>query len=466
MGVRRCARRTAAAALLMFASLTPSLAASVAWPLTINGRGRYLEDQNGVPFLMIGDSAWDMPAKLSPSEVTAYLDNRRARGFTTIVIRAMSPAAFGGPGNYAGAHPFLKGTADWSLRSETYWKHVDFILNQAKARGMLVMVFPAYLGWRCAEQGWCREMVAQTDAAMADFGTWLGTRYRDQGNVLWAHGGDADCAEYAGACGRVNALAEALRMAAGGGLHTARSAPERSALDDYNRKWLNVNTSYSYADPAGEVRSDYLRANTLPFTYQEGAYENEHDSTALTWQSQAFAAYLGGARLGHYFGACPLWNFDARTDWCTRTSERWRTQLDDPGSVIMGNIARLLRSRSWHTLMPDYDDTVVTSAKGSGLHYHSTAREADGRTVLVWCPNIEPVVIAMAAVAGTQAKAWWYDPDDNSAREIGTLPTAGSRTFTPPRARLVLVLDDAGQSLPVPGGTAVAAPSPRRDPPG
>jgi hypothetical protein len=119
----------------------------------------------------------------------------------------------------------------------------------------------------------------------------------------------------------------------------------------------------------------------------------------------------------------------------------------------MGNIGKLMKSRAWWRLVPDYANTVVTGSKSSGAEYHATSRETNGETVMVWCPTTAPVTVNMTKVAGSNAKAWWWNPDNNSSSFIGTFATTGTRNFTPSSARKVLVLDDASKNLAAPGAT-------------
>jgi hypothetical protein len=50
---------------------------------------------------------------------------------------------------------------------------------------MVALMFPAYLGSACGDEGWCQEMLAQTDAAMRNYGSWISDRYRSYGNIIW-----------------------------------------------------------------------------------------------------------------------------------------------------------------------------------------------------------------------------------------------------------------------------------------
>jgi len=428
--------------------LTCLSAQAVNWPLRISSQGNYLEDQDGVPFPIIGDAGWSAIVQLNQSELATYLDNRRAKGFTAILMNAIEHEFSDRPPfNAFGQHPFTNGSVDWSVRNEAYWANVDYVLNQAKLRGIVVFLFPAYIGYQCGSQGWCVEMQAQTNAAMTNYGQWLGTRYANQGNIVWVHGGDANANLYSNMAGRVAALKNGIAASSSAHLHTAHSGPDRSGLDDYSGL-ITLNTTYSYADPKTKVQNDYSRSGSLPFTFIESWYENENGSTIKDLQSQAFIAYLGGALLGHFFGNNPVWQF----------SSGWSSALNSAGSISTGNIGALMKSRAWNQLTPDYANSVVTSNKGPGIRdYKATARTTDGSTVMVWNPSTTPLTIDMTKVSGTNATGWWWNPDDNTTTLIGTLATTGTRTFTPPSARRVLVLDDSSKNLPQPGTTGSAA---------
>lgn len=436
--------------------LTSISHAAVSWPLKIcsSGASGYLCDQNNVPFAIVGDAAWSGAIQLDTTGSTdykTYIDDRADKGFTAIIVRALTHLeGDNAPSNQDNEHPFTNGSYDWSVRNENYWSSLDTLLDYAKSRNIVVFLSPAYLGYNCGNQGWYAEMNAQTNADMTDYGEFIGSRYANQGNIIWLQGGDADCSLCSNACDRINAIANAISSANGDNgahLQTAHSYRSRSALDDYDQSWLDLNSTYSLpADCAGEIQNDYQRSGALPYLFIEGWYEGEHSTTVLDWQGQALIAYFGGALLGHIFGNTNIWDFDAS----------WVSALESTGSYSMGNIARLIKSRKWWTLVPDYDSTVVTSSKGSGTSYHATAKSDNNETVLVWCANTNTVTVDMSEINGTSAKAWWWDPDDNTYELIGTYATSGTRDFTPGESRLVLVLDNLDSGLAPPGSTPYA----------
>jgi hypothetical protein len=191
--------------------------------------------------------------------------------------------------------------------------------------------------------------------------------------------------------------------------------------------------------------------------WQEGAYENEHGTSVVNQESQAMATFLGGGLVGYTFGSCPLWSFGTQTGYCDSSSSpfnTWQNNLNSAGSVAVGNMGKLMRSRKWWTFVPDYANTVITSAKGSDPNYHATARETTGATVMVWCPNTNQITVDMTKISGSNAKAWWWNPADNTSVLLGTYDTTGTRNFTPSSGRKVLVLDNVASGLAAPG-TAV-----------
>ena len=107
-------------------------------------------------------------------------------------------------------------------------------------------------------------------------------------------------------------------------------------------------------------------------------------------------------------------------------------------------------------MVPDAGHTVVTAGYGSGSTLTVTSRTKDGQTIIAYIPNGSAATIAVDMTKITSpsntAKCWWFNPRDGSTILVGRLANSGTRNFTPPDSNdWVLVLDDAGANLPVPG---------------
>ncbi len=106
--------------------------AAAVFPLAVKPGERYLVDAAGRPFLIQGDAAWSLIAQLTREDVDLYLDDRRARGFNTILVSLIEAKfATNAPANAYGEPPFLT-PGDYGTPNEAYFRHADWVL---RARG-------------------------------------------------------------------------------------------------------------------------------------------------------------------------------------------------------------------------------------------------------------------------------------------------------------------------------------------
>jgi hypothetical protein len=98
---------------------------------------------------------------------------------------------------------------------------------------------------------------------------------------------------------------------------------------------------------------------------------------------------------------------------------------------------------------------VPTSVPGAGRYRFVGTRDIEGTYAMVYAPVGRSFRVRMDAITGAQVRAWWYNPRNGQATEIGTFDNQGERDFTPPdpgeMADWVLVLDNAAKNYPAPG---------------
>jgi hypothetical protein len=79
----------------------------------------------------------------------------------------------------------------------------------------------------------------------------------------------------------------------------------------------------------------------------------------------------------------------------------------------------------------------------------------NGSYAMVYAPVGRPFKVRMEKITGVKVKAWWFNPRDGQAHEIGVFPNVGEHLFTPPNPGelldWVLVLDDESQKFSPPG---------------
>lgn len=381
--------------------------------------GACLVDAGGAPVWLQGEAAWSLLVQLDDAEVDAYLADRRARGFNALLVNLIEHKfADHAPRNRAGDAPFTT-PGDFATPNEAYFAHVDRVLARAAAAGMVVLLAPAYLGYNGGDEGWYVEVRRAGPARLRAYGRFLGARYRATPNLVWVEGGDAPPME---ARDDVEALIAGIREADPVHLHAAHSTRYRSALDDYDRAWLDLNTTYSDCEGHGrQLRRDATRARTIPTIFIEGTYEGEKASLTCTI-SQAYRTLLSGAA-GHVFGNRPIWLFDPG----------WRDALDSPGSRAMQHLGALIASRDLRGLTPDFTGALIS---GEGI---AAARARSG--ALLAFVDFAPRTLHVAADPAAR-RATWFDPQTGATIDAGRHePRQPFDATTPPGGPWLLIVE-------------------------
>jgi hypothetical protein len=413
------------------------------FPLSVHSSGRYLVQADGTPFLIHGDTPWSLAAQLTNAEIDTYLNDRQTKGFTAILLNAIehnftsqSPAYR----NVDGVDPFTSMT-DFASTLTAYWNRVDYIVNGAKSRGMVVVMNPAYLGFNGGSEGWMSEVTAESAGDLQTYGVRLAQRYT-QGNVIWCLGGD-----YAGDSTERNKqwnIVTGIRSVRTTDIITAHGAPGDSPYDSWNgyTGW-NLNNAYpSNGDVPAECATEYGRAGPLPFVMLEGRYEGEPDPVVGLGRIrlQAYTALLSGA-CGHFYGNNPIWHFES--PWALYSySGTWETNLDSTGAQQMAHVKTLFAAFEWWKLQPQTGSTLVSSSLSSGDSRICPALASDGSFALVWVPSSQSVTVVMSALTPSSVRVRLYDPTTGAYSSFGTFANTGTQSVATGGER-VIVLDAA-----------------------
>ena len=406
-----------------------------AFPLRVSANGRYLEDRTGKPFLLHGDSPWSLMVQLSREDVELYLEDRRSRGFNTLLTSLIEHNfADDPPRNWYGDAPFLT-PGDFSTPNEAYFAHADWVLQRARDLGFTVFLTPAYLGYGGGDEGWYQELVASTAEIRREYGRFLGERYQDMENIIWTHGGDYNPPNR----DVVRDIAEGIREYTPGRLETAHCVRETAAADYWPEPWLTLNNVYTGRAVYSDSLEQYNRPGPLAFFFLEGLYEHEHSTTPTRLRTQAYHALLSGAA-GQIFGNNPIWHFDGPGLYPAPVT--WKEALDGPGSRGMAIVWSLFSSLQWWMLVPDVDNQVLVAGLGDGQGRAVAAQTGDGGLAVVYVPTVRDIELDFSTFSGPRVAAEWHDPSSGAVTSGtgSTFDALGLQTLRPPGA------NDAGDS--------------------
>lgn len=446
--------------------------------LKVSDNHRFLVQENGQPFFYLGDTAWELFHRLKREDAVAYLQDRAAKRYT--VIQAVALAEFDGlnePNAY-GHKPLLENDP---LHPDTkegpqndYWDHVDYIVKQANDLGLYVGFLPTWGDKWNKKWGVGPEVFNAQNAEV--YGEWLGKRYKDAG-IIWILGGDRPI-ENEMQKEIIRAMARGLKKG-DGGKHLMTLHPNGangSANWFHDDTWLDFNMRQNGHVPEFTGRydktlEDYNRTPVKPVIDAEPIYEGHPvsfkakdfgHSIASDVRRPLYWDLFSGA-CGHTYGHHSVWQF-----W---TPDRkpvnnplvtWQEAIKQPGAQQMQYGRALIESRPYLTRIPDdkviVTDRVSTSVPGAGRYRFVATRDTDGTYAMVYVPVGRTFKVHMDVIKGAQVKAWWFNPRDGKATEIGTFANQGEREFvTPDQGEMldwVLVLDDASKRYPAPGTVA------------
>lgn len=446
--------------------------------LKVSDNHRFLVQENGQPFFYLGDTAWELFHRLKREDAMQFLKDRAAKRFT--VIQAVALAEFDGldePNAYGHrplvgndpTHPDVKDGPQ-----NDYWDHVDYIVKQANDLGLYVGFLPTWGDKWNKKWGVGPEIFNAQNAEI--YGEWLGKRYKDAG-IIWILGGDRPI-ENEPQKEIIRAMARGLKKG-DDGKHLMTLHPNGangSANWFHDDTWLDFNMRQNGHVPEFTGRydktlEDYNRTPVKPVIDAEPIYEGHPvsfkakdfgHSIASDVRRPLYWDLFSGA-CGHTYGHHSVWQF-----W---TPDRkpvnnplvtWQEAIKQPGAQQMQYGRALIESRPYLTRIPDdkviVTDRVSTSVPGAGRYRFAATRDTDGTYAMVYVPVGRTFKVHMDVIKGAQVKAWWFNPRDGKATEIGYFANQGEREFvTPDQGEMldwVLVLDDASKRYPAPGTVA------------
>jgi len=436
--------------------------AQVAFPLKISSDKRYLVDQENKPFPILGRTAWFIISQ-PDSGYKKFLANTIAHGHNAIEMSVITHWAIGNhaPFNANGDAPFLKrlNGNDWDGKltyadiktegpnlltpNENYWKHADELLAYCESKGILVFMFPGYVGYssESEEQGWMKELVANGTEKTEQYGAWIATRYKDRKNIVWMLLGDKGKFNEEQAKAEA-ALIKGLKSVQGqqSVQYSAESNSGQNAADNAdfgNEMTLNGSYTWELKVPVPYIaRRAYAHDPVLPSFLLEEPYDeegpdgNNYNPNATQpvrrFQWWGWLSTTGGYISGNGY----VWQF---------VDPIWQQHLNTQAALDMSRLNNFIRSINWWQLVPSGLNGMKTLIAGANnvdttAAYVSAAATKDGSLLVAYIPPAHKgsIAVDMSALSD-KANAYWFDPTNGIFTSIPGSPfkNKGVQSFTP-----------------------------------
>ncbi|HEX4862073.1 MAG TPA: DUF4038 domain-containing protein [Rhizomicrobium sp.] len=410
---------------------TQVYAAAPVFPLKPSADNRTLVDQNGMPFLMIGDAPQAMVGNLSVKQAKFFTKDRARYGVNALWVNLLCDGytACNSDGTtFDGIAPFTT-QGDLSTPNPAYFDRAEAMLQAAAAKNMVVLLDPIETG------GWLSVLDDNGETKARAYGRFLGNRYKDQPNIIWMSGNDFQSWRDPSQNRLVRAVMRGLAETDPNHIQTIELDYYVSAsLDDAAlRPLLGLDAVYTYRPTYAEELAEYKRATFAPTFLVEANYEFEHNGgtdggTTQNLRRQEWWSATSGTT-GQLYGSAYSW----------RLQGDWADNLDTIGIAQLSYVKQLLEPRKWYDLVPDRAHQVLTKGYGKFSKddaipddtYATAALTGDGSLLLAYLPTVRKVTIDMSKFSG-QVNASWFDPSNAATTAIGSFANTGTQDFTPP----------------------------------
>ncbi len=168
------------------ASGTTLAGPAFAFPKSVSSNHRYLLDQNGNPYMVVGDSPHSLGVNLSEAQMDQYFANRQAHGVNSAWIQVLCNTYAGGRADgstYDGIIPFTTPN-DFSTPNQAYFNRLVDMVNIAANHGVTVFLDPMETA------GWSSQYQSNGATKDYNFGVYLGNLFKNAPNIVWFTGND------------------------------------------------------------------------------------------------------------------------------------------------------------------------------------------------------------------------------------------------------------------------------------
>ncbi|MCE7066775.1 DUF4038 domain-containing protein [Dyadobacter sp. CY326] len=387
----------------------PSQIAVPKFPLKISPNGRHITDNNGVPFLMVADVAWQMLRKLSHNEAVQYMDIRKAQSFNTFLVQLLP--ALPNQRNFNKALPFLDN--DLSKPNKVYFDYFEKIIAAAKERDLVV-------GMVVSRKSWNALFDAQDPAVWKNYGAFVGKQFAKYDNIIWIVSEE----EYQTAA-QFEAIADGIRSASGGQILASLSTCSPTSVNDSSAvrsdlKFIIPDSTVTPAEYAALAnwQKNSAEAALRPFLIANSEFPKEITDQSVLIRNQAYQSIMSAAA-----GFCHM-------STIKNFNPTWKVNINKDGAEYIHELVKILKGIPWEYMQPEnVPELLPDSADKAEIGIVSLSNK---RMSMLYLPESRPVKLNLNYLNGTTFAAVWYSPRTGKRWPGGEFKAAPEAVVQPP----------------------------------
>ncbi|KAA0993917.1 DUF4038 domain-containing protein [Dyadobacter sp. UC 10] len=394
---------------LSFTSLVrPAEESASKFPLRISPNGRHITDNNGVPFLMVADVAWQMLRRLSYTDAVQYMDIRKSQSFNTLLVQLlpMLPTQR----NYHKAAPFINN--DIGKPNKAYFDYFEKIIAAAKERNLVVGIVVSRKSWNAVFD-------AHDEAAWKEYGVYVGKAFAKHSNIIWIVSEE----EYQSAA-QFGAISEGIRSVSDGQILASLNTCSPTNINESSPNHSNLKfiipdstvTPSEYAALANWQKNS-AEAALRPFLIANSEFPREMTDQSVMIRNQAYQSILSSAA-----GFCHM-------STIKNFNPTWKVNIGKDGAEYIHELVKILKGIPWEYMQPDKPDLLIDSLDKSEIGIVSLSNK---RLSMLYLPTSRPVRLDLNQLQGDVFGAVWYSPRTGRRWDGGKFTNKEEAIVQPP----------------------------------
>lgn len=380
------------------------------FPLKIHPNGKHVTDNNGKPFLMVADVAWQLLRKLSYNDAVQYMDIRKSQSFNTLIVQLLPNLPT--QKNFSKAAPFLNNN-DLNQPNKAYFDYLEKIVVAAKERDLVVGIVVSRKSWNVIfdshkEDDWKK------------YGSYVGKKFAKYPNVIWIVSEE----EYQSAA-QYKSIAEGLRSETDEQLIASLStcSPTKSIDSSPNRsdlKFVIPDSTVSYSEYAtlANWQKNSGELSQQPFLIANSEFPKEITDQSVLIRHQAYQSIMSSAA-----GFCHM-------STIKNFNPTWKVNITRDGAEYIHNFVKILKGIPWEYMYPEDSTQLLSDSldqKEIGIFSLSNQR-----MVMLYLPTARPIRMDLNQLRGSEFRIVWYSPRTGRRWTGSDYPLSTEALITPP----------------------------------
>lgn len=379
------------------------------FPLKISPNGRHITDNNGVPFLMVADVAWQMLRKLSYTDAIHYMDARKSQSFNTFLVQLLP--ALPNQRNFNKTLPFQDN--DISKPNKPYFDYFDKIIAAAKERNLVVGIVVSRKSWNAIFD-------AQDPTVWKNYGAYVGKHFARYSNVIWIVSEE----EYQTAA-QFEAIADGIRSVSEGQILASLSTCSPSSVNDSSKvrsdlKFIIPDSTVTPAEYAALANWQKNSAEVAlrPFLIANSEFPKEITDQSVLIRNQAYQSIMSAAA-----GFCHM-------STIKNFNPTWKVNIDKDGAEYIHELVKILKGIPWEYMQPEnISELLPDSTDKADIGIVSLSNK---KMSMLYLPESRPVRLNLNYLNGTDFGAVWYSPRTGKRWSGGEFRAAPEAVVQPP----------------------------------